>query len=364
VIYVGCRDQICVLEDNNGDGETDYYRCFNNDHQVTEHFHEFAMGLQTDAEGNFYYAKSARHALTALVPHHGTLLKVSADGSKTEILANGFRAANGVCVNGDGSFYVTDQEGHWTPKNRINRVTPGGFYGNMFGYHDQASNKDEDMQQPLCWLTNAFDRSPAELLRVKGTQWGVPENSLVQLSYGMGRAYLVLEDQVDGVHQGAMVALPLPPFATGVMRGRFHEPSGQLFCCGLYGWSGARTRPGGFYRVRYVGGPVVMPTGMRSVAGGLELTFGAALEPEIAADTESYSIKTWSLRRTKNYGSKHYDVKQLVVKKAVLAAGGKTVRLEIVDLRPTMCIEVGCDLETADGKDLRAKIHGTLHKTR
>ena len=26
---------------------------------MTEHFHEFAMGLQTDAEGNFYYAKAA-----------------------------------------------------------------------------------------------------------------------------------------------------------------------------------------------------------------------------------------------------------------------------------------------------------------
>ena len=363
-IYVGCRDQICVLEDQNGDGETDYYRCFNNDHQVTEHFHEFAMGLQTDADGNFYYAKSARHALTALVPHHGTLLKVLADGSKTEILANGFRAANGVCVNGDGSFYVTDQEGHWTPKNRINRVTPGGFYGNMFGYHDQLSNLDEDMEQPLCWLTNAFDRSPAELLRVKGTKWGLPENSLLQLSYGTGRAYLVLEDQVDGVHQGAMVALPLPPFATGIMRGRFHEPSGQLFCCGLYGWSGARTRPGGFYRVRYVGGPVVMPTAMRSVVGGLELTFGVAIDPGLAADTDSYSIKTWSLRRTKNYGSKHHDVTQLVVNKAVLSADGKTARLTVVGLVPTMCIEVGCDLETADGKDLRAKIHGTLHKTR
>ena len=128
-------------EDRNGDGETDYYRCFNNDHQVTEHFHEFAMGLQSDKDRNFYYAKSARHALTALVPHHGTLLKVAADGSKTEILANGFRAANGVCVNGDGSFYVTDQEGHWTPKNRINRVVPGGFYGNMLGYHERTSNK-------------------------------------------------------------------------------------------------------------------------------------------------------------------------------------------------------------------------------
>ena len=124
-IFVCCRDQIVRLHDLNGDGETDFYECFNNDHQVTEHFHEFAMGLQTDTEGNFYYAKSGRHALPALVPHHGTLLKVSKDGSKTEILATGFRAANGVCLNPDGTFFVTDQEGFWTPKNRINRRREG-----------------------------------------------------------------------------------------------------------------------------------------------------------------------------------------------------------------------------------------------
>ena len=44
-IYVTCRDQIVKLHDLNGDEEIDYYECFNNDHQVTEHFHEFAMGL-------------------------------------------------------------------------------------------------------------------------------------------------------------------------------------------------------------------------------------------------------------------------------------------------------------------------------
>ncbi|MEM7784348.1 MAG: DUF6797 domain-containing protein, partial [Planctomycetota bacterium] len=95
-VYVTCRDQLVVLHDLNGDEEIDWYQCLNSDHQVTEHFHEFAMGLQTDDEGNFYYAKSARHAKPALVPHHGTLLKVSPDGKKTEILASGFRAANGV----------------------------------------------------------------------------------------------------------------------------------------------------------------------------------------------------------------------------------------------------------------------------
>ena len=91
-IYVTCRDQIVCLRDLNGDGETDFYENFNSDHQVTEHFHEFAMGLQTDEEGNFYYAKAARHGLPALVPQHGTLLRVAKDGLRTDIVATGFRA--------------------------------------------------------------------------------------------------------------------------------------------------------------------------------------------------------------------------------------------------------------------------------
>ncbi|MFM8218224.1 MAG: DUF6797 domain-containing protein, partial [Planctomycetaceae bacterium] len=81
-VHVTCRDQLAVLHDRDGDGEADWFECLNSDHQVTEHFHEFAMGLQTDAEGNFYYAKSARHALPALVSHHGTLLKVTPDGGR------------------------------------------------------------------------------------------------------------------------------------------------------------------------------------------------------------------------------------------------------------------------------------------
>src|SRR6516165_12080826 len=56
-IYVCCRDQIVRLHDINGDRESDFYENFNNDHQVTEHFHEFAMDLQTDAAGSFYYGK-------------------------------------------------------------------------------------------------------------------------------------------------------------------------------------------------------------------------------------------------------------------------------------------------------------------
>jgi putative heme-binding domain-containing protein len=331
-IFVCCRDQIVKLHDLNGDGETDFYECFNNDHQVTEHFHEFAMGLQTDAEGNFYYAKSGRHALPALVPHHGTLLKVSKDGSKTEILATGFRAANGVCLNPDGTFFVTDQEGFWTPKNRINLVEKGGFYGNMWGYTDITDTSDVAMKQPLCWITNDFDRSPAELIWVTSDKWGPLKGSLLNTSYGAGKIYVVPHEIVNGQSQGGMCALPLPLFPTGIMRPRFSPTDGQLYVCGMFAWAGNQTVPGGFYRVRYTGKPADLPVGLKAKAGAVELTFTDALDAKNAADAKNYEVKVWGLKRTQNYGSKHIDEKPLAVTKATVSSDGKTVRLEIADL--------------------------------
>ena len=118
-------------------------------------------------------------------------MKVSKDGSKTEILATGFRATNGVCLNPDGTFFVTDQEGFWNPKNRINLVKSGQFYGNMWGYHDVRDASDSAMEQPVVWITNAMDRSPAEMLRVPNDSWGPLNGSLLSLSYGYGKIFVV-----------------------------------------------------------------------------------------------------------------------------------------------------------------------------
>ena len=368
-IFVTCRDQLTVLHDLNGDGETDWYQCLNTDHQVTEHFHEFAMGLQTDANGDFYYAKSARHGLKAVVPHHGTLLKVSRDGSKTEILANGFRAANGVCLNPDGSFVVTDQEGFWNPKNRINWVMPpdsrsGGkprFYGNMFGYQDVTDPSDDAMEPPLCWITNEFDRSPAELLWVESPQWGPLNGSLLNLSYGYGKVYVVPHEKTaKGRMQGGMVELPIPAFPTGVMRGRFHPKDGQLYLCGMFAWAGNATHPGGFYRLRATGKPMHLPTGIQVRKNGLNLTFTEPLDPK-SVSADKVAVKVWGLKRTANYGSKHYDEHPLQVAKASLSSDGKTVMLDLEGFSPTWCMEVVYSFTGTDGKTFTGKLHNTVH---
>lgn len=361
-IFVTCRDQIVVLEDHNGDGETDYYRCFNSDHQVTEHFHEFAMGLQVDDDGNLYYAKSARHAKTALVPHHGTLLRVSADGRKTDILATGFRAANGVCLNPDGTFVVTDQEGHWNPKNRINWVHKGGFYGNMFGYHDVVDSSDEAMQQPLCWITNAFDRSPGELLWVDSDSWGPLNGSLLNLSYGYGKVYVVPFETIDGQPQGGMCELPIPQFPTGTMRGRFHPSDGHLYVCGMFAWAGSRQHPGGLYRLRATGQPAWLPRRLTTHQNGLSIEFTDPLNRTDAAEPDRYHIKVWDLKRTASYGSEHFNERPLEVSSVTVSDDGRTVRLHIPQIAPTWCMEVRCQITTPEGRTEERAIHNTIHQ--
>lgn len=365
-IHVTCRDQLAVLHDLNGDGETDFYQCLNNDHQVTEHFHEFAMGLQTDAAGNFYYAKSGCHGLAAIVPQHGTLLRVSKDGLRTDILANGFRAANGVCLNPDGSFVVTDQEGFWNPKNRINWVTvdPSGkpkFYGNMLGYHDVTDTSDSAMVPPLCWITNAFDRSPAELLWVDSSRWGPLQGSLLNLSYGYGKVFLVPHENVRGTMQGGMIELPIPIFPAGVMRGRFNPQDGQLYLCGMFAWAGNATYPGGLYRLRATGQPMHLPVGLHATKSGLKLAFTEPLD-RTSLDVKNLHVKTWSLKRTANYGSNHYDEKVMEVRGITLSPNSKVISIDIAELRPTWCMEIKYSFRSASGAPVQGTIHNTIHE--
>lgn len=362
VIYVTCRDQLVRLHDFNSDGETDFYESFNNDQQVTDHFHEFAMGLQTDNEGNFYYAKSARHAREALVPQHGTLIKVSKDGLQTEIIATGFRAANGVCINPDGTFIVTDQEGHWNPMNRINWVKKGGFYGNMFSYHAHPDSSNASMEQPLVWVDRGLDQSPSELLWVDSQKWGALNGKLLNFSYGYGKVFLVPFEKVDGQLQGGMVELPMPRFSTGIMRGRFNSQDGQLYLCGLSAWGSTQSQLGGLYRIKPTNKSLTVPLEIHATSQGIQMVFSSPLNSTSVSTTSNYHIKTWDLLRSRKYGSKHYNEKIILVEKAELGPDNKSVFLTIQNIKPTWGMEIKYQILGQDGKMMDGLFQNTIHQ--
>jgi hypothetical protein len=367
-IYICGRDQITRLHDLNGDGETDFYENFNNDHQVTEHFHEFAMDLQTDKEGNFYYAKSARHALDSLVEQHGTLMKVSRDGSKSQIIANGFRAANGVGIGPSGEMFSSDQEGHWMPANRINLLREGGFYGNMFSYH--RGTKPTDYIRPVVWLPKGFDRSPAEQLFVDSDRWGLPRGTLLSTSYGTGSVLAIAFQPVKGDPlvdvQGAAVKLPLV-FPTGIMRGRFHPADGQLYVAGLFGWAGDRSSPGGFWRIRHTGAKVHMPVQYEIARGTITLGFTSPLDEDTAKDAGSYLVEAWNYKWAADYGSPEFKVSDgqrgrdtWKVESVTVSKDHKTVTLHVPTLTRTMQVRIKYALEAEGGDPVEQDVYGSI----
>jgi hypothetical protein len=297
-----------------------------------------------------------------LVPQHGTLIQVSKDGLKTDIIANGFRAANGVCLNPDGTFIVTDQEGHWNPMNRINWVEKGKFYGNMFGYNPPADSTENGMELPLVWVERDIDQSPSELLWVNSEKWGPLNGKLLNLSYGYGKVFVIPYEKIGDQVQGGIVELPIPRFSTGVMRGRFNAGDDQLYLCGLSAWGSTQPQLGGLYRIRKVDEPVVIPIAIKASTKGIDLSFTDELDEGTVSQISSYRVKTWDLLRSRKYGSKHYNEKIVKVTKAKLGKDRKTIHLTIPEIKPTWVMEIQYQINDENGNNMEGSIQNTIHK--
>lgn len=390
VVYVMGRDQITRLHDLNGDDEADFYENFNNDVWITAGFHEFAFDLQADPQGNFYFAKAGPvnnggRGFMTILKNHGTLMRVSKDGSKLDVIATGFRAPNGIGVGPNGEITTGDNEGTWTPRCRINWVKPGGFYGVVDTA--QRTPLPTDYDRPICWMPKEVDNSSGGQVWVTSDKWGPLKGELLHTAYGTCSLYLVLKEEVNGQLQGGVVKLPVS-FESGIMRPRFNPKDGQLYLVGLKGWQTSAAKNGCFQRVRYTGKPVNLPRQLHAVKGGLSLEFSDALDKELATDVQNYSLAEWNYIWSAAYGSPEISVKDktdlkpgdkdgtewtkdqmmikqrdaLTIKSAKLSADGKTVFLEVPDLLPAMQVQLKYNLETVDGAVVRQEIYHTIHE--
>jgi hypothetical protein len=123
-------------------------------------------------------------------------------------------------------------------------------------------------------------------------------------------------------------------------------------------------------RVRFTSKPVYLPIGWHAHSNGLAITFTQPLDRAVAEDPGSYAIHEWNYRYAAQYGSKDWSAAnpkaegrdEVVMKSARLLADGKTVFLEMPDLRPVMQMEIKYNLQASDGKALRSQFWLTLNK--
>ena len=369
VIYTLGRDQITRFHDRNQDGEADDYENFNNDCGVTVAYHEFAHDLQTDSQGNFYYAKGSDLG-GSKVPQHGAIVKVSKDGSTSDVYTWGFRAPNGMCVGPDDVITTSDNQGNWIPTTPINWITKAGqFCG--FQPCPPPGTKPSEPPTPLCWIPHSQDNSGGGQAWATSDQWGPFKNQLIHFSYGKCVMFKVLvEKTASGVVQGGVVKFPFK-FASGVMRGRMNPVDGQLYAVGMRGWQTDGQREGCFQRVRYTGKPANMPLEAKVTKTGLDVTFTDPLDKDAAGNADNYVADWANLKWTSGYGSDEYQVsdpkkkgrEKLPIQEAKVSADGKTVSLRIDGLKPVYYLSIRYRLKAADGSPVNQELIYTIHAT-
>jgi hypothetical protein len=377
-VYVLGRDQITRLHDLNGDGEADFYECFNNDAMITTNFHEFTFDLHTDKEGNFYFIKGGPvrpggSGWDKITPHHGCIFKVSKDGSKLDVVARGFRAPNGMGVGPDGQIVCGDNEGTWTPTCPINWIKPGGFYGvpDFAGKPKAEFPKVRD--NPLCWLPHDdVDNSNGGQVWITSDKFGPLSRQMLHMSYGRSKLYLVMKEEVGGQMQGGVVPMPVQ-FDSGICRARFKDSENALYLTGLRGWQTNAARDAGLYRMRYTGKKANLPVDLKARPGEVAITFSDPLDPKSANDADNFTVRHWNYRWTSNYGSQHFLVsdpkkqakkgqeEEVEVQSANLSADGKTVTLKIDKLQPVMQMKIQYNLKAADGSKVQGPIWNTIN---
>jgi glucose/arabinose dehydrogenase len=399
-VYVTGRDQITRLHDLNQDGFADFYENFNNELMASTNFHAFTLNLETDDQGNFYFAKStpwppylrgegpANNA--EITPHHGVLFKLSPDGENLEIIARGLRNPNGMDISPGGEIIYADNEGNWVPTSKVHRIRKGGFHGFIPSAH-QSANPDS-FEPPIIWTPHYMDNSPAKPMFITSDQW--PEelqDDLLLASYGRGSLSLVLLEEVDSVWQGAHLSLPLL-FKSGLERGRFQR-DGNLYLAGMTSWQSIGEDWGSFHRVRYTGKPLNVPVSVRTKAGGIELRFSQKLDPQGATNSDNYQLQKWTYPWTSQYGTrgKQYSVENpgeikpdpVKVEGIRLSDDGKSVFIEIPALKsgeidssigtleelPDMIeaslglvMSISYQIATNEGIELSHMIHKTIHR--
>jgi len=364
-LFVLCRDQLCRLHDLNNDGEADWVESFNRDAPVGPSYHAFAFELQTDSAGNFYYIRCGQRVDPSL-PLQGGLVKVSRDGKKAELIATGLRAANGLCVGPHDEITCADNQGNWIPSARINWIKPGGFYGYM--PHARRQPPPIAADPPLCWIPQAIDNSSGSEVWVTSDRWGPLKDQLLHTSYGKAALFLVLRDEVDGVMQGGVAQFQLK-FDSGIMRARFHPRDGQLYVAGLKGWQTAGGRDGCLQRIRYNGGKVLMPTGLKVRHDGLALNFATELDASSANDAENYALERWNYLWSEKYGSPDFKVSEpgiqgrdkMDIESAQLQTDGRTVLIKARDLKPVMQMRLQFRLRAKTGEPINSEIYHTIN---
>jgi glucose/arabinose dehydrogenase/cytochrome c2 len=380
-IYVYAKEGIVRLHDLNGDGEADYHENFCNLMQQSVGTREWAADMVIDKKGDIYIAKGGQVAgsagvlpfLSGITPKNiysastqqsGSVLRISDQGKKIELLASGLRMPYIGLNRRTGFLTASDQQGNFVPATPIYTVKEGDYFGVPITKH----HRESVIQEPVTWIPHRVDRSAASQTWIASSEMGPLNNQMVHFSFGLPGVFRVLLDSSSNILQGGVTNIPAK-YPAPVIKGEVNPEDGQLYMAGFNNYASNSLGITALLRLRYTGKTSYLLGAFKAGKRGVILSFDSPMSAAEAYRTENYKVKRWNYKRTHQYGSGHYRLDGtagediLPVLASYLSKDGKSILLLIPNMKKADQMELSYTLAARDGKKISDGIWFSLRHT-
>jgi glucose/arabinose dehydrogenase len=348
-LYCTQRGEVSRMKDLNGDGRADLFETVCDGWGIGGDYHEYAFGSKFDKEGNIWVVLCLTGSFTSQNPYRGWCLRVAPDGRMIPTCV-GIRSPGGISTNALGDMFYTDNQGPWNGACALKHLAPGDFEGHPDGLRWW---KTEEMgvppEKPLSGSRMAIEAKKIPQLKPPAVYFPYPKmgQSASGIScdftagkFGPFKDQLFVGDQthstvmrvtlekVNGRYQGACY-----PFREGFDSGNLAlemAPNGTLFVQGTdRGWGARGAKPFALQKLNWTGKVPFEIHEMRARNDGFDLTFTQPVDPASASALDSYRIETYTYIYQASYGSPEVDKTTPIIKNAIVAKDGLSVRLII-----------------------------------
>jgi putative heme-binding domain-containing protein len=188
-IYIGTAQQIRAFLDLNSDGTSDTSWMFFDKIPNSEHPYEWASGLQFGPDGWLYAAITTDSWNAGAAPDsegiRGSIIRISPNGKRSEIVARGIRSVPGMDFHTTGDLFFVDNEGGGNPTEELNRLERYAFYGHNKKKYPSDSAR---VKKPDFSLLSEVAPSSMEFNKVSNSYGGTGGDLFVSY-YGPGERW-------------------------------------------------------------------------------------------------------------------------------------------------------------------------------